>query len=152
MKPIIPSLALLLLSPAAMAQDWTPTPEQTAVYRALSARDPVPCAEVEALATAPLDALRAVVAHASMPPWAPMRAAQCIATRHAIEARDDLVSWVSEERTRGLALLVLSNLDAMDRAVALEVARAAIAGPLAEDARARLVEADAAELRALATD
>lgn len=152
MKRTLSTLALLLVTTPAVAQDWTPTPEQTAVYRALSARDPLPCTEIEALASEPLDALRAVVEHASMPPWAPMRAAQCIASGHATEAREDLVSWVSQERTRGLALLVLAELDDMDRAVALEVARAAIAGPLADDARPRLAGSDTAELKALVTD
>jgi hypothetical protein len=152
MKLIISALTLLLASPTATAQDWTPTAEQTAVYKALGARDPVPCAEVEALASDPLDALRTVVEHASMPPWAPMRAAHCIATRHAEAARADLLAWVSDEQTRGLALQLLGELDEVDPAVAVDVARAALAGPIADDARARLADSDLAELRALVAE
>ncbi len=150
MSTLFSSLTLLAMIQPVPAEDWSPTPEQSAVYKALSIRDPAPsCAEVEALAADPLDALRTVVERATMPPWAPMRAAHCIATRHATEARADLLSWVGSEDTRGLGLVVLDSMSTMDEPLALELAGAALAGPLAEDAKTRLVEHDSAALRAL---
>ena len=144
------ALALLVLAPPTVAQDWTPTAEQTAVYRALSARGEAPsCAEVEALATDPLDALRAVVEHAKMPPWAAMGAAHCIIEGHAHEARADMTAWVSQEQTRGLGLLVLGKLDSLQPHLATEVATAALQGPIADDARARLADSTVPDIQAL---
>ncbi len=153
MSPTFLTLALLVCIRPAPAQDWTPSPEQTAVYKALSVRDPAPsCEAVEALATDPLAALLTVVDKASMPPWAPMRAAHCIVTRHTTAARTDLLSWVGQEQTRGLGLLVLAELDAMDEPVALELAQAALAGPLATDAQARLADSGIPSVRALVAE
>ncbi len=148
--PITLSIAIALQP--AVADDWTPSPDEAAVYRALSARDPVACAEVEALAAEPLAALRTVVERAAMPPWAPMRAAHCIVEGHATEARDDLLSWVGSEQTRGLALQLLSELDSVDEPLALEIAGAALAGPLADEARPRLAQSEVPSVKALAAE
>jgi len=151
MSPIAHALALLVFIQQAPAEDWTPSAEQAAVYQALSVRDAPDCAAVEALATDPLDALRTVVEHAAMPPWAPMRAAHCMLTRHPDQARDDLLSWVGQAKTRGLGLLVLSELDTLAEPLALEIAGAALAGPLADDARPRLADSAVPSVKALAT-
>ncbi len=152
MSPITLALSLVVLTQPATADDWTPSAEQNAVYRALSVKDPAPdCGAVEALATDPLDALRAVVDHAAMPPWAPMRAAHCIITEHPDQARDDLLSWVGQTETRGLGLLVLSQLDTLAEPLAVEIAGAALAGPLADDARPRLADSAVPSIKALAT-
>jgi hypothetical protein len=131
---------------------WTPSAEEQAVYEALSIRDPAPdCAAVEALAAEPRAALLAVVEHASMPPWAPMRAAHCLTTRHTEASKGELLAWMSQEETRGLALLVMAELDGLAEPIAVELAQAALAGPLAEDARSRLAESEREALRALVT-
>jgi hypothetical protein len=142
----------LLLAPLSLAHadTWSPSDEEAAVYRALSAKDAPGCADVEALAADPVPALKAVVEHATMPPWAPMRAAHCLTTRHAEQARAELLHWVSHDDTRGFALLVLDSLDAVAEAIALEIARAALAGPLEADARERLTRCERPELKALA--
>ncbi len=115
---------------------FSPTAQEEAVYRALVVRDPAPtCAQLSALTDDPLATLRTIVAHAQMPPWAPMRAASCMLDDHAQQAETDFVQWVTTEQTRGLALLVLGRLDDLPEPVAMRVAQAALAGVHAEAAR-----------------
>ena len=128
-----------------------PTASQESIYRALSVRDPVPsCETVEALSTTPVADLLFVVDHATQPPWAAMRAAQCLVRRHSTEVQPQIVSWVSAEETRGLAWMTLSFLDAMPIEVATPVAKAALAGPLASEARPRIQKSETPALKDLA--
>ena len=91
-----------------------------------------------------------VVEHATQPPWSAMRAAQCLVRRHATAAQPQIESWVSQESTRGLALMTLGLIDSLPTAVALPVAQKALAGPLASDAKTRLLRSEVPELRKLA--
>ena len=97
------------------------------MHRALSHRDGAPpCAEIEALSEAPVDDLKYVVNHISAPPWAGMRAAQCLIERHpaAIEAELDL--WVTDPGRVGLGILVLNRLDDLPVDTAVRVASLAL--------------------------
>lgn len=106
-----------------------------AMVQALSARDRGPsCEDVEAMAEAPVEALLHIVENVPMPPQAPMRAANCVLERHAETAKDDVLSWVKREDTKGLGKLVLQKLDTLPEALAVDAARVAVTGPLAEDA------------------
>lgn len=135
---------------AAQADEWTPTPSQEAMYRALSIRDPAPdCAAVEALSADPLADLLVMVDQVEQPPWVGMRAATCVTTRHAEAGKATIGGWVVDPDKRGLAILVFNQLDAMPATVALPLATAALAGPLKADAEKRLQKAASAELRAL---
>ena len=138
-----------LLAFAALAEPWTPNPDEQAMLTALSGRHPVPCESVEALAADPVRSLRAIVAHAPLPPYAPMRAAQCLADGHPEAARADLVDWVTHPDKGGLARLALGRLDRLPEPVGLEVARAALGGPWADLARVRIGAADNPQIRAL---
>ncbi len=143
-------LPLLLLPAMVQADDWTPTAEQTAVYKALSVRDPAPsCEEIEALTSDAVATLRVIVERAEKPPWASLRAAHCLITRHPTEARGDMLAWVGDEQHRGLALLVLGALDELPGELSLELAAAGLAGPLTDDVRPRLEESDSPAIRAL---
>ena len=152
------SLALLpfaLLATPAMAETpaaWTASPAEQAMVRALSIRDPAPsCETVEALADADVVAsLTAIVDNVSAPPWAGMRAASCLATRHAEAAQATLAGWVVDPGKKGLAILVMNQLDQMPQPVAMDLAGKALAGPLADDARRRVLRAETPEIRALA--
>ncbi|MEQ1567668.1 MAG: hypothetical protein ABMA64_18650 [Myxococcota bacterium] len=120
------------------------------VVRALSARDGVTCGEVEALTGTPVETLRAVVDTVAMPPWVPMRAAQCLMEQHAVEVKEDLLVWVSDPAKKGLGFLVLAALDRLPIEVAVPVAQKALAeGPDHERAVAKVGAAAAPELRAL---
>ena len=120
-------LSFLLATPAAAAE-WTPSDSDVAVHRALSVRHKtLSCTEVEALSTEPLQTLRNMVAHASAPPWAPMRAASCIVELHPVEAQPDLERWVSDSKLEGLRIQTLKQLPTMPEAVARAVALKAIA-------------------------
>ncbi len=140
-------LALTTLAAPAVATaapgDWVPTEQESALLQALSLRDGSPsCGEMEAGLPNATASLTAVVAHVSMPPWAPMRAAECLVAGHAVEVRADVVRWVTDPGLKGLGILALSRLDAMPADVAIEVASAAIErGPDPAGARVRVAKA-----------
>ena len=139
-------------APAAEAAAPAPEPDAAAeaVYRALSVRDPAPsCESVEALTETPVETLLFVVDNAQQPPWAGMRAAECLTTRHAVAAQDAIEGWVSSTETKGLAILVLNQIDALPLEVALPVVRKALAGPEAATARTRIERATTPEIKAL---
>jgi hypothetical protein len=150
------TLSALLLSSVALAEPPnaerpTPTASQEQIYRAFSVRDPVPsCETVEAMSQTPVVDLLFVVDHAAQPPWAAMRAAQCLVRRHSTEVQTQIEAWVSTEATKGLALMTLSLIDELPAEVALSVAQKALAGPLANDARPRIAKATDPELQKLA--
>jgi len=144
------STILVALAAPAVALAWTPSEEDTAVYKALSARDGAPlCADVEALVTDPVTALKNVVEHAEMPPWAGIRAAECLVTRHSAEIEAEITAWVGASETKGLALVVFNHLDEMPEDIALRVAGVALNGPLSNDARERIEAGESAALRGL---
>lgn len=125
----------------ALAADPGPTveplavpPEADALRRALSMRHPVPCEVLEADLAAPVDALRWAVSEVQQPPWAAMHAAECLTRNHPEAAKADLLRWVTEPGLIGLGRQTLGLLDAVPEAVAIEVARAALVGPVADKA------------------
>lgn len=72
-------------------------------------------------------ALEEVVERVQSPPWAPMRAAECLLqTKQASEGT--LSRWVSNEQTRGLARLVFTHLESWPVHESLPIARAALSG------------------------
>ena len=133
--PVAPDPMLAPAAPPELYGDWQPSEEEDAVYRALSLRDPQSCEQVESLATEPVAVLLTVVDKAQMPPWAPLRAATCLAAGHGEAVRDELLSWVGSLETKGLAYVVLEQLDKMPEALAAELAAAALAGPNAVEAQ-----------------
>jgi hypothetical protein len=149
------TLGLLLAigsSSTAAAADLAPTAPEAELLRQLSLRDgSPPCAELEAGLPDAVASLKAVVANVSMPPWAPMRAAECLIAGHSASVRGDLVAWVTEPGLKGLGLLALNKLDAMPTDVAVEVARAAVErGPDPAAARVRVARASEPTVAAVA--
>ena len=117
-----------LMLVAAMA--WEPNAEESAMYRALSARDPHPtCTSVEALAANPVETLTSMVQNVEMPPWVPMRAATCLVERHSEAIEPELIHWVSDTEKKGLALLVFRRLDFLPEEVEGRVIGRAQKGP-----------------------
>ena len=138
-------------APAEAAAPLAARPSVQAIYRALSVRDPAPdCVTVEALSDQPVPDLLQIVDHASQPPWAGMRAANCLIQGHGAEIQAQLSDWVRRDDTRGLAILVLDQLDTLPEDLALDLARQALAGPWAADARPRLDTSSRPALHALA--
>ena len=149
------SLVLLTLASFATAQaadDWNPSPEQEAVYRALSVRhDPPACSALDAKSADPVATYLYLVEHATQPAWVGMRAASCLITGHAEAALPSLRTWVVSPEHRGLAILAMGELDAMPLPIATELATLALTdGPDPDGMRARILRADAPEIRALA--
>lgn len=137
--------AALALLGGALAQQ--PSVE---LHRALSYRHALPCAEIEALTDDPVADLLAAVEQIEQPPWAPMRAAQCLVASHATTIRADLERWVVVPEQKGLGLLALGMLDQMPVETAVPVARLALRdGPDREAARLRVGRSTVPEVRAL---
>ena len=137
---------------ATPAEDaWTPSAEETAVYQALSMRDAgPPCEEIEALAKDPVATLISVTEHATMPPWVGVRATRCLTTRHAEEAKSTLAAWMADPEKRGLAFLIADGLGDAPEPVALDLARAGLAGPHAASLQKRLAKSTWPSVAALA--
>ncbi len=146
-------LALLALgaAPALAADDYQLTPEEQAVYDALLGRDSSPsCDELASLTLDPVGTYRVLIEHATMPPWVGVRAADCLVSEHSVAAREDIAAWVQDPELLGLALIALGGLDKMDPEVALDTARLALEGPLADRARERILKSESEAIRALA--
>ncbi len=144
-KKDTPAAAEAVLAPVAPVAPAAPAPalkgapeapaEVEGMVRALSARDGGPsCEAVEAMAADPVAALLHIVEHVPLPPQAPMRAAACLLDRHPDDVRNELLAWVKQEETKGLGRLVLQRLDTLPEPVAVDVARVAVTGALAEEA------------------
>lgn len=99
----------------------------SATWRALSARHAAPCAQVTASSANPVSDLMAVVEHASLPPWAPMRAADCLVRHHASQPQvaRAMREWVADPDRLGLSRLVVTRLDELDPPQSLDLARRA---------------------------
>lgn len=137
---------------ASTAAEWTPTPDEETVYRMLSMRDGAPdCATVEAAVKDPVPVLVSVAEHATLPPAVGVRAAHCLTTRHAPEAKATLLAWVVDPGKRGFAILIADDLSAMPEDVALEVAKAGLAGPHATTLNRRIGRSAWPSVAALAT-
>lgn len=119
------------------------------VFRALSHRHAQPCEEIMALTATPVDTLRQVVDQITQPPWAPMRAAECLQRHHAEAVRADLLRWVSEPGLKGLGRQTVGLVDVLPTAVAVEVGRAALVGPVADRARVELARDGRREVQVL---
>ncbi|MEL6347574.1 MAG: hypothetical protein AAFV53_30990 [Myxococcota bacterium] len=145
---------LMMALPAAFAQAATETPDGVdAMYRALSAREmTTTCQQLAEMSAAPVSALVYIAENARRPAWAGIRAADCLSRHHAQDAQPQLTRWVGQEETRGLAIVVLNNLEQMPVAVSVPLAQAAMAGPMIEDARPRIQTAQVPQVRAIAED
>lgn len=110
-------------------------------YDVLVPRDGVSC---DALGEA-TPALRAELFELAqsdvMPPWVPMRAADCLIVRYAADAElvPMITPWLTDPERRGLALVVLDRLASLPEADAIALARTALA---TDDAKWRARFAD----------
>mgnify|MGYP007046967071 CR=1 FL=1 len=133
--PIVAPPAPVVLQPDGTGSNAA-DPEAVPLLRRLSVRDPEPtCDEIESGLADAVAELVHVAETVTMPPWAGMRAAACVASGHSEAAMDTLTKWVSDPEMKGLGLVTVQHLDAMSEEHALSVANAALAGPIADDVR-----------------
>jgi hypothetical protein len=129
----------------------SPLPGEAEVVRALSARHGAPwCEALEATLGGEAVAVWGSIAESyEGVPWVPVRAAACLA-RHAA-AQPVLLRWMTAPELAGLADAALAELEAheADTARAVELARAALAGPHRELVARRLQASIRPALRAL---
>ena len=130
------------------------SPSQEALVQALSVREPAPsCGDLAALTPTPPADLLWVVEHVRSPPWAGMKAAECLVLAHPDAARTALDAWVTDPRLKGLGWVVLKHLDAMPRPLALELARRAITdGPDPDGEKRRIRRSGVPEIQALGAE
>jgi hypothetical protein len=130
------------------------SPSQEAIIQALSVREPAPtCGGLAALSAAPADDLAWVVTNVTSPPWAGMKAAECLVLEHTEAARPLIDAWVTDPRLKGLGWVVLKHLDAMPRPMALEIAQLAVdKGPDPAGARRRIRRSKVPEIQALGAE
>ena len=118
-----------------------PSPAQTALFNALKLRhEGPPCSDLTALSESAADDLVWLVENVKHPPWVGIRAAQCVIREHTDAKADAIDLWVSEPKHRGLALLTMGLLDELPEPAAIRFATLALEGPLADEARKRLVD------------
>jgi len=127
------------------------TASQEALLQALSARDAGPdCAVLSAMSPTPVVDLTWIALNAPMPPWAGMRAAECLITAHHAAAMPTLRAWVTDPQLAGFGILVLNKLDALPLDTAKELATLALSqGPDVEKARKRIARSKVPEIQAL---
>ena len=137
---------------APSAADPAPSASQAALHTALSARDGAPeCASLEELSQTLVADLLWIIDHVAMPPTAGVRAADCLAERHAAEIPEVMERWVTDPRLKGFGFVVLSHLDDIPLEQALKLATLALTGgPDPDAARRRILRAKTPEIRALA--
>ena len=142
------SLFLMLASLAHAVP--TPSTSQTALYNAMKMRENAPdCSELKQYSDTVADDLLWLMDNANQPPWVGIRAAQCILTDHAVEKARVIDGWVVDPDRRGLAILALGMLDTLPEPVALRLAKKALAGPLAADAKKRIANSKRPAVKAL---
>jgi hypothetical protein len=130
---------MLIMATAATAEPGpapVPTPSQTALYDALKIRDAAPpCASLKPMSKDLATDLIWLVDNASQPPWVGIRAAQCVIREHHEAKAATIQGWVTQPDRRGLAILTFGLLDELPAPQAKTIQEAALAGPLAEDAK-----------------
>ena len=129
------------------------TAERKAMHTALSSRDGAPsCSDVEALASAqPHEDYLWLIEHVQQPPWVGIRAATCILQHHHEAAWAHIQHWLTQPELKGLALLVLNEIDSLPEDRAIELAQFAIrAGADPEAVRERLAQSSRPSIAALA--
>lgn len=139
---------MIWLTTAALA--WTPTAGERQLVEALSSRDAAPpCALLSPLVDDPVVSYQRIVDNVSMPPWVPMVAAQCLIQDHAEQAEPVLRTWLADDTLRGLAKLVVMNVQTLPEPLAVRLCDRAVKGPHAVMARRRLAADPREKIRAI---
>jgi hypothetical protein len=114
----------------------------------LSAHEPTECAKLTFI-DEPLIALNRVVETVTHPPWASMRAANCMVDLYPLEAKVYFIEWMETSNTKGLAYLVAGRLDEFPIDTAMDIARVGLSGPHSAGIASRLLSLQSEDLRTL---
>ena len=117
------------------------------LQKALSAHDEEPCTALPFLSNEPWEELDTVVEEVTQPPWAGMRAAACMIEVYPAESAQRFLSWIVDEKKKGLAYLLASNIDKIPLQQALGLITPALNGPHAEGCKKRFLDAKTEAIR-----
>lgn len=129
---------------------WIPSDAEKTLLQRLSRHEPDECDAIEAGVDAAPQALLSIIAH--VPDGAPpVLAARCLVRRHMdiAEVEREVLRWLRAPGSKGLAFVVVDNLDALSADLAVRLARTALDGPYAAPVRARLKRSGVTEVRDL---
>ncbi len=122
--------------------------------RVLSARDPVGCAQLGNADAALRDQLVPLTDPNLMPPWLPMRAAECLIELYPHDPVTTTLAagWLTDPGTLGLALTVARKIDTFAAADAVKLAGSVMALPEGADKerlRARFAQSASPDVQAV---
>jgi len=111
------------------------------MFNALQVRHEAPtCESLAKMSESVADDLLWLIQNTKSPPWVGIRAAQCVIREHTEAKADTIDTWVTDPQYKGLAVLTFGLLDELPESVAMRFATLALEGPMAEDARKRLID------------
>ena len=111
--------------------------ESISLQKALSGHDALPCSSLSFVDQTPWLELNDIVENVSKPPWAGMRAASCMIELYPKESSALFLDWIVDEKKKGLAYLLASNIDSLPVEQALALVAAALKGPCQEGCKIR---------------
>ena len=138
---MIHTLILLASFPVMAEPKAQPSSAQMAMYNLLKVREAPPtCSALADLSAQPADDLIWLMDHANQPAWVGVRAAHCVLTQHLDEKATVIDTWVTDPNRRGLAIMTIGMLSKVPKEHGERIAKIALNGPHAADARKRLIE------------
>lgn len=84
--------------------------------------------------------LVSIVETIERPPWVPMRAATCLTELYPTESQEELLRWIATPEKKGLAFLIAGQIPKLPDEIAINVARAGLQGPHAQEIRLRITK------------
>jgi hypothetical protein len=107
------------------------------------------CAELSSLYDDLYPLLGQVISEVQMPPWAGMRAAQCMIDLYPERGKAEFTKWISGPNTKGLASLLANQFDSLPTPMAIELVKVGFDGPYEDYIRLRLARSKNPELLGL---
>ena len=93
--------------------------------------------------------LSRIITDVPLPPWAGMRAAQCMIELYPEQHEAELTRWMQNQKTKGLAVLLAGQIDSLPPHVGLRIASAGMDGPHHQVVQERLTRSQNSKIRAL---
>ncbi len=124
--------------------------ETEPLLRLLSVRDQgPPCSTLIEFSDQLQTDLMRIVQDSPKPPWAPMRAANCLIELYPLESKAEFVRWMQSEDTMGLALLLSNQMSILPAELAPDLVSVGLNGPHNKKVRPRILKLNEPRLNIL---